>query len=308
MSLKNLNKSGSLLIILVIYVLAIYLANMLLVKLPYTSMTNVLLADVAATVIVFLFSMLLNNSSVYDPYWSVIPPFIAAHLMLINPDGDSLRQYVIFGLILFWSVRLTANWVRGWSGMNHEDWRYRKIASDTGKFYWPVSFIGIHLMPTLFVFVGCLPLWFSLGCSEPLNLIDILAAFITLLAILIEWIADEQLKSFKKGSSGKAYMDAGLWALMRHPNYFGEILFWTGMFLFVISSGNFAGWWTGAGFISMIILFNFISIPLMEKRNLTKRPGYEKYINEVYSLLPLKKSKPNKKTAHKPNRTNFQSY
>ncbi|MCB2219531.1 MAG: DUF1295 domain-containing protein [Bacteroidetes bacterium] len=290
--MKKLAKTPALLIILLIYIIALLAGYLILINTPYqNSIVSLLMADVGATVIVFLFSLIFKNSSVYDPYWSVIPPFIAIWLIILHPEGNDVRQILIMALILFWSVRLTANWARGWSGLDHEDWRYQKIAADTGKLYWPVSFIGIHLMPTLFVFAGCLPLWFTLESSASFSLLDVLASLITLLAILVEWIADEQLKNFKRESSGKAYMDKGLWSMMRHPNYFGEILFWIGLFLFVFSSGSVAGWWTGAGFISMIILFNFISIPLMEKRNLTNRPGYEKYIKEIHSLLPLKKLK-----------------
>ena len=288
--MKNSNKAVSLIVVAIIYLVAIYIGYLVLHWTSFeNSMINVLVADVAATLLVFLFSFLLKNSSVYDPYWSVIPPFIVAILMFNNPEANTLRQYIIFGLVMFWAIRLTANWARGWAGLNHEDWRYKKIAADTGKFYWPVSFIGIHLMPTLFVFLGCLPLWFSMSGAEPFNLIDIIAILVTLVAVFVEWIADEQLRSYKKQEKREPYMRSGLWSLMRHPNYFGEILFWTGLFLFVFSTNSYAGWWTSVGFVSMIILFKFISIPLMEKRNITNRPGYEKYIRDVNALMPIKK-------------------
>lgn len=290
--MKNLSKSASLTIILFIYVLAIFISYLVLQAAPYeNTMIKVLVADVAATIIVFLFSVLLKNSSVYDAYWSVIPPFIAIYLILLNPEGNSIRQFLIFGLILFWAVRLTANWARGWTNLSHEDWRYGKIANDTGKFYWPVSFLGIHLMPTIFVFLGCLPLWFGMQSTEPIGIMDFIAFIITNIAILIEWTADQQLWNFKKQKNELSYMNEGVWSLMRHPNYFGEILFWVGLFLFVPASKSYDGWWTAVGFVSMIILFRFISIPLMDTRNLSKRPGYEKYIKEVYALTPLKRSR-----------------
>jgi steroid 5-alpha reductase family enzyme len=290
--MKIHNKSISRTIIFVIYILSIYIGYIVLIAVPYKNdIVKILIADATATVIVFLFSFIFRNSSVYDPYWSVIPPFIAAWLIFINPDGNSVRQYLIFGLVLFWAMRLTANWARGWNGLSHEDWRYQKIAADTGKMYWPVSFLGIHLMPTLFVFMGCLPLWFSLKSSETINLIDLIAAIVTLAAILIEWISDEQLRNFKKNSHNSDFIRKGLWSRMRHPNYFGEILFWMGLFLFIPGTKSKEGLWTAIGFIFMIVLFKFISIPLMDKRNLTKRPGYEKYINEVYALMPIKKLK-----------------
>lgn len=252
-------------------------------------MIKVLLADIAATFVVFVFSMMLRNSSVYDPYWSVAPPFIVVYLMQIFPEGNYLRQYLILGLVLFWSIRLTLNWLRGWTGFEHQDWRYTSIAEKTGLFYWPVSFLGIHLMPTIFVFLGCLPLWFALSSTEPFSVYDILAAIFTFLAILTEWIADEQLFRFRKKNIKNAFISSGVWNYSRHPNYLGEISFWGGIFLFALSScelSSFTGYWSGIGLVSMIILFVFISIPLMEERNVSRKPGYDKYMKQVPALVP----------------------
>jgi len=290
MTLRN-SKITSSVIIAIIYLLAFLIISNLFPLITFSeSMLNVLVADVAVTIIVFVFSMIFKNSSVYDPYWSVAPPFIVVYLIQIFPEGNQLRQYIVLTLVLFWSIRLTANWLRGWSGFNHQDWRYTSIAEKTGRFYWPVSFLGIHLMPTIFVFLGCLPLWFSLSSSEPLSIYDGLAAIFTFLAILTEWIADEQLFRFKKKNIKNAFISSGIWKFSRHPNYLGEISFWGGMFLFALSScelSSFTGYWTGIGLVSMIILFVFISIPLMEKRNILRKPGYEEYMNQVPALVPL---------------------
>lgn len=290
--MKSPNKIISLTIVLLIYAIAIYICYVVLQNVPSeNSIIKVLVADIVATIVVFFFSVLLKNSSVYDPYWSVMPPLIVSWLIFLNPEGNSIRQYLIFGLVMFWAIRLTVNWARGWPNLKHEDWRYQKIAADTGNFYWPVSFIGIHLMPTLFVFMGCLPLWYTISSSETINLFDILAIIIILVAVFVEWISDEQLRNFKKKSQNVPYMNRGLWSIMRHPNYFGEILFWFGIFLFIPATKSKEGLWTAIGFIFMIILFKFISIPLMDKRNRDKRPGYEEYIKEVYAILPIKKRK-----------------
>lgn len=116
-----------------------------------------------------------------------------------------------------------------------------------------------------------------------------LAALFTFSGILTEWIADEQLFRFRKNNRGITFISYGIWNYSRHPNYPGEISFWGGLFLFVISSTSlvsFTGYWTVIGFVSMIILFKFISIPMMEKRNKTRKPGYTKYLNQVPALLP----------------------
>lgn len=287
---KSYSKIISSLIVVFIYLLAFLFVYFLFPMLPFSqTMINVLIADVIATIVVFTFSIIFSNSSVYDPYWSVAPPFIVVYLMTIFPDGNSLRQWTVLALVLFWSTRLTVNWLRGWQGFNHQDWRYTNIAEKTGIFYWPVSFLGIHLMPTIFVFLGCLPLWYSMSSTDSFNIYDIIAALWTFTVIMLEWIADEQLLKFKKSGSKESFMQSGLWAFSRHPNYLGEISFWIGIFLFLLSStswNNITGYWTVVGALSMVFLFLYISIPMMEKRNINRKPGYQGYINKVPSLLP----------------------
>ncbi len=123
------------------------------------------LADLAATIVIFIFSVITNNSSMYDPYWSVAPVVIAL-FWLLQPGSDGFanpRHVLIFALLCLWAMRLTTNWALQWRGLGHEDWRYRDIRKQTGFFYWPVSFLGIHLMPTLLVFLGSLALWPTLS-------------------------------------------------------------------------------------------------------------------------------------------------
>jgi steroid 5-alpha reductase family enzyme len=277
-------------IIAAIYIstfLAIYCLFPLL-RFPHT-LVNLFIADAIAPAVIFLFSMIFGNSSVYDPYWSAVPPILAIYLVILFPDANSARQLVITSLVLFWGIRLTLNWLRGWQGLRHQDWRYTSIAEKAGKYYWLVSFLGIHFMPTVFVFLGCLPLWYALSSPAPFNVFDVLAAIFTLSAILTEWIADEQLYRFRKNDQRDQFIRSGLWQFSRHPNYLGEISFWAGMFLFVLSASGFrnsGGYWTIIGLVSMILLFTLISIPLMEKRNRDRKPGYDEYRKAVPPLLP----------------------
>jgi steroid 5-alpha reductase family enzyme len=277
----------SLLIVLVIYFIALALVWYSFSMLPVENIfLKVLSADVIATILVFIFSFIFKNSSIYDPYWSVVPPVIAIFLIRANPSGYALRQFLVLGVILFWSIRLTINWARSWEGLKQEDWRYISISGKTGKFYWPVSFLGIHLMPTLLVFLGCLPLFYIVPDPSPLSPFELIAALISISAILLEWISDEQLRAFRIKNPGSALMQSGLWARMRHPNYLGEIMFWCGIFMFVPLDIFGRSYWTGIGFISILFLFNFISVPLMDQRNFTRRQGYAKYMKNVPALIP----------------------
>src|SRR5215469_10523917 len=113
-------------------------------------------ADLAATIVIFIASVIVRNSSMYDPYWSVAPVPIAL-FWLLQPSSNGLtnpRHILIFSLLCLWALRLTTNWATQWRGLSHEDWRYQEIRHQTGRLYWPASFLSIHLMPTILVFLG----------------------------------------------------------------------------------------------------------------------------------------------------------
>lgn len=245
-------------------------------------------ADAAGTVVVFLFSAASNNSSVYDPYWSAAPIVIFAYLAyLAGPEADDLTRLLVMGLfVVLWGVRLTWNWYRGWNGLAQEDWRYVDIREKTGWGYWPVSFLGIHLVPTIFVYLGCFSMYAALmGEPRPFNYLDIFASAVTAFAIWIEATADNQLRAFKRANrqSGKI-LDTGVWAWCRHPNYLGEILFWWGLYGFALAA-DWNNWWTIVGPLAITLLFVFISLPLIEKR-MAKKPGYAAHRKASPALLP----------------------
>lgn len=246
-------------------------------------------ADVAATVVIFVFSRALSNTSFYDAYWSVAPAGVVAWLTLGpgNHDGLSTRQLLVLSLVMLWALRLTWNWIRGWDGLKHEDWRYVDLRKQTGRLYWVVSFVALHFFPTVLVFLGVVPLYTAVvEAPAGFGVLDVVAAVVTLGAIVIEAVADEQLRNFRRSMRADGGIcNVGLWSWSRHPNYFGEIGFWLGLFLFGLAAG--APWWTGLGFVSMVALFVGASIPMAEKRSLARRPAYAEHQKKVSMLVPL---------------------
>jgi steroid 5-alpha reductase family enzyme len=243
-------------------------------------------ADLAATVVVFLFSLAFNNSSLYDPYWSVVPPFIALYWLLrAGAGGLPARQAVVLALLAAWAVRLTANWLRRWRGLAHEDWRYADYRR-AGAAYWPISFFGFHLLPTVLVFLGCLPLLPALSSAgRPFGALDVVAAAVTALAIAVEGLADRELARFLREEQPGQILDSGLWALSRHPNYFGEVLFWWGLWLFALAAAP-AWAWAVAGPVAITALFLGISIPMMERHLLKHRPHYAEHRKSRSAFVP----------------------
>ncbi len=246
-------------------------------------------ADVAATVVVFGFSLFFSNSSFYDPYWSVAVPPIAIYWVIGSHAGgaDVTRQVAVLVLATAWAVRLTANWARRWGGLDDEDWRYIDLRETWGRRYWGVNFLGIHLVPTLLVFLGCLPLYPALAVgSHPFGLLDLAALAVTGTAIWLEARADRELREYRSSPrSPEEFLCTGTWRYSRHPNYFGEMLFWWGLFLFGVAAAP-SWWWTGIGAMAITLLFWFTSLPMIETRMMTRRPGYAAYVRTTPLVIP----------------------
>ncbi|MBN1416747.1 MAG: DUF1295 domain-containing protein [Bacteroidales bacterium] len=243
--------------------------------------------DIAATLLIFLFSVIFNNSSFYDPYWSIAPlPIFIVWYFNSAPVVNKERQWIILALIILWSFRLTFNWIRRWKGMNDEDWRYAQFRSYPTALYWLISLAGFHVFPTLVVFAGCLSVYPAIcHMTEPLQIIDAIALILTLSGIVIEMVADRQLTNFLRNRKDKAFLSSGLWKYSRHPNYFGEILFWIGLFTFSLQINTFY-WYTLSGPIAMILMFSLISVPMMDKRMLERKSGYQEYKQKTSALVP----------------------
>lgn len=280
------SRVSSFAIVMFAYVVALAMA-LLIAADAERPLGALVVADVAATLVIFAFSMQLNNGSVYDPYWSVVPPLMALYWIGHASYGAlPLRQGLVTVLVFAWGIRLTYNWARGWPGLHHEDWRYTDLYANSGMAKWAISLFGIHLFPTLIVLLGSLSLLPALAYGRAdFNWLDALALLVTAGAVLIEWLADEQLRAFNRTKQPGEIMRSGLWAYSRHPNYLGEMGFWWGLWLFgVAADGSY--WWTIIGPLAMTMMFGWASIPMLDKRSRERRPGYEEYMREVNTVVP----------------------
>ena len=271
------------------YIVTLGVAWGALEVLDQSPLWNMFWADIAATVAIFVFSRLYKNSSFYDAYWSVIPPLIALYwTMAATAQGiDMARAWLVVILVWLWGIRLTANWATFWPGLEHEDWRYAPIKTNAGKWNALADFSAIHLFPTVIVFAACLPIYAAVAMdARPLNALDYLAAAVTLIAILIELASDIQLHRFLTHRKPDEIMKTGLWALSRHPNYFGEWLFWAGLALFGLAAVPSAWFWVVPGAVAMLVMFLVASIPMIDKRSVERRPEYQAHMARVSGFVP----------------------
>ena len=103
------NRGYSLLAVAAIYAFAIAVGILIYRVLPLEFYWSLLIADALATTVVYLFSVILKNASVYDPYWSVAPIVMVVYSAVTK--GLNLYGLFLLLIICAWGVRLTFNWV-----------------------------------------------------------------------------------------------------------------------------------------------------------------------------------------------------
>lgn len=263
-------------IITIIYILATIIGVITYNSIDCNNkLLSLFIADVVATLVVWLFGVIFNNSSIYDPYWSVAPPLLLTFFAIeASSFGTPVRLTLL--IVWLWAIRLTGNWAYTFPNLSKQDWRYDKYKGDFPKLWHLVNLFGINLMPTLIVFLAMIPT-IELIDLNPIsyNIFTILGILISLVAVALELVSDRQAHSFRKENRGKV-CNIGLWKSSRHPNYLGEILFWWGLFIIYISVAP-GEWLTAIGAVANTLLFIFVSIPLMEKRQLATKPAYAEY-------------------------------
>jgi steroid 5-alpha reductase family enzyme len=288
--IRRNSKPVSLIILLAAYIMAWAVGLLIFYVCPpdISPVLSSLYADIGAALVIYLFSFAFNNSSFYDPYWSVAPFVLSIYWSVTFGNPSSFTDTIILLVILLWSFRLTLNFLRGWRGIRHEDWRYLSLKKQFPKYYWFVSLFGIHLLPTLIVFTAIMPSYVYLHRANIVEDFSVIfwGGLISIAGTVIELIADEQLTMFReKFKDHKHNIDTGVWKYSRHPNYFGEIIFWWGLWIMMMGV-NYQFWWTFTGALAVTLMFIFISIPMMEKRAMQNKPGYKEYRQKVSMIIP----------------------
>lgn len=286
--IPTMTRFRSLAWVTVAYVAAIAIAAAWLAWGPATGRLwlDTLVADALATVVVFVFSRRFGNSSFYDAYWSVAPPLLVLYWWA-TAGTARLRCWLVAALILVWSVRLTANWVRGFPGLHHEDWRYSMFRQSAGRGEFVVDLVAIHLIPTVQVFVAMLPVYVCVTrAGGDIGWLTGLAFALGLAAVAFETVADAQLHRFIRARQAGEAMQRGLWGWSRHPNYFGEFGFWFSLALFGVAASPRDSWWLFAGALAMLAMFLGASIPMMEQRSLDRRPEYQSVVDRIPRFVP----------------------
>ncbi|MBQ1846960.1 MAG: DUF1295 domain-containing protein, partial [Clostridia bacterium] len=270
---------------LIIYVFAFAVG-----LIPFTFIENVFAATAAytaaATAVIYVFTVVMKDVSVYDPYWSVAPPVLLLSVM-IKYGLWNVNSVILFSVVLIWSARLTLNWFITYKGVGREDWRYAQYREKYPPLVFQlISFVGLQFVPTAVVYAGLTPVLLASQRTE-FSALSLSGAAVSLCAVWLEFVSDRAIHGFLREHKGEnKTCDVSVWKYSRHPNYLGEMSFWCGLYIYFIFLCPEI-WYAGLGFLSIIILFLTVSVPMMERHNEERRPDYAEYKARTSAVLIL---------------------
>jgi len=255
----------------------------------------------------FIVGELTHNNSQVDKLWSIIP---VIYVWIIASYGDfSPRLVVMAVLVTLWGIRLTTNFAlkgayhwRFWAG--EEDYRWQVLRQKpefNPRWKWTLfNLLFICGYQNILILLFTLPAIIALQKNDvPMGRLDEVAAGLMFLFLLIETIADIQQWNFQSkkhaliksgqtltGNYVKGFLDNGLWAYSRHPNYFAEQAIWVCFYLFSVAASGQCFNWSIAGCILLMLLFQGSS-SFSEEISAEKYPEYKAYQKRVSRFFPL---------------------
>jgi steroid 5-alpha reductase family enzyme len=244
----------------------------------------------AATVLIymllwFVVSLIIKRNDVADVAWG--GGFIVAALAALASSGvTTSRARLVTALVIIWGLRLSLH-IGFRNRGKGEDARYRKWREEWGKYATLRSFFQIYILQGVLLLVISLPVIRSITAADtPLGFMDLLGAIVWLTGFLFEAISDRQLLQFKKDRANKEkVISTGLWRYSRHPNYFGEVTLWWGIFIIVLAVPG--GWMTMFGPLMITALILGVSgIPMLEKKY-EGNAEFDEYKRRTSAFFPL---------------------
>jgi steroid 5-alpha reductase family enzyme len=235
----------------------------------------------------FCLSLLRKRNDVADVAWGIGFLLAAWISWIINvPDFD--RGFFVTILVTIWSLRLSIHIYLRNRGKD-EDYRYKAWRESWGKWFYIRSFFQVFLFQGFLMLLVVSPVVFiNVYRGGTISFFDISGGLIWLIGFIFEFVGDRQLAQFiRRPENAGHLMRSGLWQYTRHPNYFGEVTQWWG--LFVIAFSVPYGFISCVGPLTITFLITKVSgIPLLEKK-MAGNPEFESYKKQTSIFFPLPK-------------------
>ncbi|GAB5555588.1 MAG: DUF1295 domain-containing protein [Saprospiraceae bacterium] len=231
--------------------------------------------------IVMLIAFFKKDNGIVDVFWGLGFTVVAIFVHLYYPHPYS---WLTMLLVAIWGFRLAIHIGVRNAWKKEEDWRYANWRKDWGKWFYLRSYLQVFLLQGFFMWIILLPVLQRPGVQS-LQWFQYIGIVLWLFGLLWESIGDWQLFKFKKDPENKGkILTKGLWALSRHPNYFGEAVLWWGIALFVLPWGI---WYLSLlGALTITYLLTRVSgVPFLEWKY-RDNPAYLEYIRTTPAFVP----------------------
>lgn len=262
---------------------------------PITEIIQILAINfglcLASFVILWGIGVAIRDVTFVDAWWALglasmgVATYFQAH-------GSPERKLLMVVLVCIWAVRLGGYIL--WRWRDHgPDRRYVKMLEraqeQKGWSYPKAAWRMVFMLQAPILWVGSLPVQLGQMSATPVSVgtLGWIGAGLSVFGILFESTADWQMVRFKKrpDSAGKV-MDKGLWRYTQHPNYFGDLCMWFGLFLIAAETG-LLGAASIVGWLLLLTLFlKYSGGSSYEKRLKHTRPGYADYMARTSSMVP----------------------
>lgn len=237
----------------------------------------------------FIIAVLIKDNSIADIAWG--PGFIIVSIAVMLYHGSfGARNILLTAIIAIWGSRLSIRIFLRNVGRG-EDWRYKKWRDEWGRLFFLRSYLQVFILQGAILLVNIAPVIIvHASRTYTLHLTDLLGLCVWLLGFFFESVGDHQLDRFVKNPANRGkIMDGGLWRYTRHPNYFGEITMWWGIFIIALPSPY--GYFGIIGPVMITLMIVFVSGVPMTERSMEHDPAFREYKRRTSMLIPWIKRK-----------------
>lgn len=250
-------------------------------------------AAIFGGVCVWLLSLAAGRVCIVDAFWG--PGFVwltAVAMLQVPAAARGWPEWLLLTLVLLWGLRLGLHLGLRILRAADEDRRYAAMRTKYDPHFRLKSLGIVFLLQAVILWFVSLPVitGIAVGGDESSAAWRLSVAcagtLVWLVGLVFEAAGDWQLARFRaQPENAGRVLDSGLWALTRHPNYFGDFCVWWGLWLVALTAG--APLWTVASPVVMAFFLMRVSgVPMLEQDIAERRPGYAEYVRRTNAFFP----------------------
>lgn len=233
----------------------------------------------------FVVSLVKKRNDVADVAWG-LGFVLLVWVSFFMTDHGSTIGLVVSVLVSIWGFRLAWHIYKR-NKNKTEDYRYLQWRNDWGRWFYIRSYLQVYILQGILLFLIVSPvLLINTSPGVSFGVLGFAGILVWVIGFYFEAIGDLQLARFIKNTDNKGkLMTTGLWAYTRHPNYFGEVAQWWGIWLVALTTP--VGLLGIVGPLTITVLILKVSgVPLLEKK-MAEHPDFAAYEKRVSKFIPL---------------------